>query len=171
MTRTHRRCAQRGVTVIEVMATGVVLILGLLGAAMLVHSTSKQNRRTLTQTQAQLIAERELERISALGCQFDPPCANIQALAAAAPYSVWQRANGGILTAIPGAGDPPAREYSVAVDVDPPFEDGELGEPAVNRVLANGLTGNQINVRVAVTWKEPGDDQSRVYVLQTRMAP
>ncbi len=171
MMRTHRSRAQRGATLIEVMATGVVLILGLLGAAMLVHYTAKQNRRTLTQTQAQLIAERELERISALGCQNDPPCANIQALAAASPYSVWQRVNGGILTAAPAAGEPPAREYSVMVDVDPPFEDGEVGEPAVNRVLANGQVGNLVNVRVAVSWKEPGEDRSRVFVLQTRMAP
>ncbi len=170
MTRTHCRRRQRGVTLIEVMATAVVLTLGLLGAAMLVNYTSKQNRRTLTQTQAQIIAERELERISALGCQLDPPCQNVKLLDQSR-YQVWQRVNGGLLISAPDAGEDPAREYDVFVDVDPEFEDGETGEPAVSRVLADGQIGNQVNVRVAVSWVEPGEAQSRVVVLQTRMAP
>lgn len=166
----HRRRAERGITFLEVMATGVVLILGLLGAALLVSYTNRQNRRTLSQTQAQIIAERELERISAMRCVPDPPCNNIQLLDDQS-WSVYQRANSEVLTTAPGPGDEPAREYHVAIDVDPPVEGSEVGEPALTRDLGNGQSGNQVNVRVTVSWRDTPQSPRRAVVLQTRMAP
>lgn len=164
----------RGVTLLEVLATMTVLLVGV-GAAMgVVSQTSKSNRRTLTGTQAQIIAERELEDIIAMGCSAQPPCGNLATLDRTR-RTVWQTAAGTLLTTQPGA-NILAREYEVSVDVDSgvivgSIENNAPGEPAVNRTLANGQPGNVANVRVSVSWREPGRQGRQVVVLQTRMAP
>ncbi len=165
----RRRRAERGVTFIEVIATMVVLVIGLLGAALMVNTTTRQNRRTLTQTHAMLIAEQELERIRSQGCEGD--CLAIQALNGRS-YQRWQTAEGTVLEAAPPAGLV-AREYDVMVDVDPPFEAGETGEPLIGRTERGVVlpVDRIANVRVTVSWREPGETRAHAVALQTRMVP
>lgn len=158
----------RGTTMIEAIATMVVLLIGLLAISQIVLSASKQNRANLSAAQAQMVAERELERLTAQGCSATPPCGNIL-LEENNVYSVFASASGEITNAaIPGATQ---REFHVAVDVDAPgrFEGAEVGEPQINRVLAAGSAGNIFNVRVTVSWVS--DQVTRVVAMQTRMAP
>lgn len=153
---------------------GAILTLGLMGAAQVVLASSTLSRRNLAQTQAALIAERELERMIAMGCDnLDPnhPCANMVALDHTT-RSVWWSAAGDAYETAPSSSDPTRREYHVALDVDAPgaFEGAELGEPDLARSLANAGAGNQVNVRVVVSWAEPNRPRQAV-ALQTRIAP
>ncbi len=162
----------RGVTLLEVMATMVVLLVGIAATMVLVTQINRSNRRTLTAAQAQHIAERELEDIIAMGCTLEPPCGN---LVDNRRYDVWQTAAGELRQSDPGAGVV-ARKYEVAVDVDSAvipntIESGSVGAPDVTRVLAAGQQGNVANVRVSVSWQEPERTGRQVVVLQTRMAP
>ncbi len=167
-----RRRAERGVTFIEVIATMVVLVIGLLGAGLMVSTTAKQNRRTLTQTHALLIAEQELERIRSIGCdEAANSCVNVQGMGRT--FQMWQTAEGDVLDVAPTTPGLVARQYDVVVDVDPPFEGSETGAPLLNRI-ERGVTipANRIaNVRVTVSWRDPGDTQAHSVALQTRLVP
>jgi prepilin-type N-terminal cleavage/methylation domain-containing protein len=175
MTRRTAR-PHRGVTLLEVMATMVVLLLGIAAAMTVVSATSRSNRRTLTATQAQLIAERYLENITAEGCTPIPPaCSNLQHWDNNR-FLVYQTSAGELRETAPPASIL-ARQYEVSVDVDAPMllgsiENASVGEPAVDRNLVGTNTGNLANIRVAVSWEEPGVRTGRqVVVMQTRMAP
>ena len=168
----------RGVTLLEVMASMAVLLMGITAALMVVRQTSQTNRRTLTALQAQLIAEKALEDITAMGCTSNPPCGNI-ASQDNRRFTVWQTAAGELRELAPPA-NVVAREYEVAVDVDSgmiagSIESGSVGLPAVNRNLVSGqagTAGNVANVRVSVSWREEELRTGRqVVVLQTRVAP
>ncbi|MCP3136546.1 type IV pilus modification PilV family protein [Pyxidicoccus xibeiensis] len=168
---------QRGITLLEVMATMAVMLLGVSAAMLVVNQTSQSNRRTLTATQAQLIAEQELENIASRGCTVDPPCANLAALDNT-NYRVWQTSMGELRRAPPPAALE-AREYEVVIDVDSrvlatSIEAGSVGSPPVSRDLIPGTAGsggNVANVRVSVSWVERNSTERQVVVLQTRMAP
>ncbi|WP_338274742.1 type IV pilus modification PilV family protein [Corallococcus caeni] len=166
----------KGVTLLEVMATMAVMLLGIAAAMTVVTQTTRSNRRTLTANQAELIAERTLENIRARGCALSPPCGNLVGLDGTREI-FYQTAGGELLTAKP-TGTTIARQYEVALDLDgtplaSSFENPTtgLGVPAVTRNLADGKPGNVVNVRVSVSWEEPGRTGRQVYVLQTRMAP
>ncbi|MCP3099036.1 prepilin-type N-terminal cleavage/methylation domain-containing protein [Myxococcus sp. K15C18031901] len=172
-----RSQAPRGVTLIEVLATMAVMLLGVAAVMTLVTQISYSNRRTLTQTQAQVLAERTLENIAAMGCSVQPPCNNLATLDNTRT-TVWQTASGDVLTSAPPA-NVTARAYEIAVDVDSPvllgsIEGGAVGSPAINRDLlpgVSGTVGNVANVRVSVSWKEPSRRGRQVVVMQTRVAP
>ncbi|RKG90245.1 type IV pilus modification PilV family protein [Corallococcus terminator] len=166
----------RGVTLLEVMATMAVMLLGTAAAMTVVSQTSFSNRRTLTANQAGMLAEQTLESLRAQGCSQEPPCGNMQ---------VWdnqriiyyQTAGGEPTRTAPAAGTI-MRQYEVAIDVDGlpivgSIEGGapSLGEPLVTRELIPGQPGNVINVRVSVSWVEPNRTGRQVVVLQTRMSP
>ena len=163
---------ERGLTLLESMATAVVLMIGILGVLIVLVAASRQNRRNDNQTQATLIAEQELERIVALRCKGEgtTPCSNIQEMDRRV-RQVWWAANGEMSEVAPVAGEPPRMEYTVAVDVDPPVEGGEQGSPLLSRPIA-GITiptGHVVNVRVTVSWEEPSFPR-RAVALQTRMS-
>lgn len=169
--RTSRR-TRRGVTLLEAMATMTVVVFGILGVALAVLASARQNRRNLIQAQAGLIAEQELERISAMKCVTPAParpCANIEALDRQT-RPVWWSSNGTPRDVIPGAGDPVRLKYDVAVDVDPPMEGEERGSPQLVRVVASQTLLNVVNVRVTVSWLD-ADAGRRAVALQTRMSP
>jgi type II secretory pathway pseudopilin PulG len=176
MTRLKPRHA-RGITLLEVTISMAVLLMGITGALMAVRQTAQTNRRTLTAMQAQLIAEKALEDITAMGCTSNPPCGNL-AGQDKRRYTVWQTAAGELREVEPPAALI-AREYEVAVDVDSgvipgTIESGSVGAPAVNRPLVSGRSdsmGNVANVRVSVSWREPERQGRQVVVLQTRVAP
>ncbi|GEN07727.1 prepilin-type N-terminal cleavage/methylation domain-containing protein [Myxococcus fulvus] len=174
--KSSRLQASRGVTLLEVLATMAVMLVGIAAVMMLVTQISASNRRTLTAAQAQLIAERTLEGIMSEGCTATPPCANLSTWDNRRT-TVWQTAAGELQTVAPAAGVV-SREYEVAVDIDSPsaglpgsIENGAAGLPAINRQLGGGLPGNVANVRVSVSWLERGRQGRQVVVMQTRMAP
>lgn len=168
----------RGVTLLEVMATMAVMLLGVAAVMTLVTQISTSNRRTLTATQAQLIAERTLENIASMGCSVQPPCGNLAAMDNRPPTRLWQTAQGDLLTTAPAA-SLVAREYEVDVDIDSgviagSIEGGAGGSPDISRDLVAGQAGtigNLANVRVSVSWREPGRTGRQVVVMQTRVAP
>ncbi|QSQ28367.1 hypothetical protein JY651_33895 [Pyxidicoccus parkwayensis] len=154
------------------MATAAVLMVGILGVLIVLVAASRQNRRNNNQTQASLIAEQELERIVSLRCKGNDasPCSNIQALDDSV-RRVWWSANGDMSEVAPAPGATPQMEYTVAVDVDPPYEGGEQGVPSLTRTEA-GISlpaGMIVNVRVTVSWAEPSAPR-RAVALQTRMS-
>ncbi|GMU01968.1 hypothetical protein KH5H1_60880 [Corallococcus caeni] len=164
----------RGVALMETMVASVVLVMGLMAALTLMVETNRANRRTLTATQAQTLAEQTLENIVSMGCTRAPPCGNIATLDGSRS-KVWQTAAGAVLTTRPQA-PIVAREYEIAVDVDGAVqpglnENGSLGQPPLNRSLRGMGPGNLVNVRVSVSWVEPARSGRQVVVLQTRMAP
>ncbi len=166
--------ASRGVTLLEVMATMAVMLLGVAAAMTVVSQTTRSNRRTLTANQAQIIAERTLENIVQRGCQGSPTCDTVRDQT----FEVWQTADGFLRNSAPTDPKIVARKYTVDVDVDNPAVPGTmeagsgLGEPALNRNLAAGAAGTVVNVRVSVSWNEPGIRADRqMVVMQTRMAP
>jgi prepilin-type N-terminal cleavage/methylation domain-containing protein len=164
--------ASRGVTLLEVMTTMAVMLLGIAAAMTVVSETTRSNRRTLTANQAQLIAEQTLEGYLTQGCQGSAVCDSISDTS----FQVWQTSEGMLRREAPPAGVE-AREYRVDVDVDNSqligtVEGAAMGEPAINRPLALGNAGNLVNVRVSVSWEEPQVREGRqVVVLQTRLAP
>ncbi|NOK07607.1 type IV pilus modification PilV family protein [Corallococcus exercitus] len=166
--------ASRGVTLLEVMATMAVMLLGVAAAMTVVSQTTRSNRRTLTANQAQIIAERTLENILQRGCQGSPNCDTVRDNT----FEVWQTADGFLRNTAPTDPKILARKYTVDVDVDNPkvpstLEAGSgLGEPSLNRNLVAGTGGTLVNVRVSVSWDEPGIRADRqMVVMQTRMAP
>lgn len=162
----------RGFTLVEALVMGAVLALGLASAMQVATASAAFSRRNLAQTQATLIAERELERLIAMGCDElidDEPCQNIKDLDRTT-RSVWWSADGETSEEPPGATDPPRREYQISVDVDPPYEGEEHGEPDMTLPLLGARLGRQVNVRVQVSWVEPGRPR-QVVALQTRIAP
>ncbi len=176
-----RRRARRGATLMEAMATMVVLVFGIMGVSLTVLAASRQNRRNLTQAQASLIAERELERVVALGCTGVAPaplCGNIQALDNTT-RTYWWAADGEPSDVAPPAGVP-RLQFDVAIDVDPgpgnTFEGVAMGSPAVNRAVGGQTLVDVINVRVLVSWRAPpllglADTARYAVALQTRMVP
>ncbi|WP_375756532.1 prepilin-type N-terminal cleavage/methylation domain-containing protein [Corallococcus exercitus] len=165
--------ASRGVTLLEVMATMAVMLLGVAAAMTVVSQTTRANRRTLTANQAQIIAEQTLERILQEGCQGSPNCEN----ATNQTFDLYQTSEGLLRTTVPADPNVIARKYTVTVDVDnskvaASIEDGKAGEPAITRGLVGTTTGTLVNVRVSVSWDEPGIRADRqMVVLQSRMAP
>ncbi|RKH15756.1 type II secretion system protein [Corallococcus praedator] len=164
--------ASRGVTLLEVMATMAVMLLGVAAAMTVVSQTSTANRRTLTANQAQIIAEQTLENILTEGCQGQVNCADLTNRT----FQVYQTSEGLLRNTPPTDPNILAREYTVNVDVDNVMapltaEGGKWGNPPVNRPLVGATTGNLVNVRVSVSWEEPNIRSGRqVVVLQTRMA-
>jgi len=163
-----------GFTLIEAMATMVVLAIGIAGIAVASSQIGSFTRRNLTQAQAMMIAEWELERLTNIGCDGVNPndrCANLKSLhlndPAQVQYSVFWTAAGTAST----ASTPGAREYRVAIDVDPPFEGAETSAPSLLAPLPNtGQSGDHVNIRVTVMWEEEGHRWQAV-ALQTRVAP
>ncbi|AKQ69037.1 Type IV fimbrial biogenesis protein PilV [Myxococcus hansupus] len=175
-TRALRRHA-RGLSLLETMATAAVLMLGILGILYTLLAASRHNRRNNNLNQATLIAEQELERVVNLRCSGEPvsdPCANIKQLDNSV-RPVWWSANGRMRELEPLANAPPHLRYDLMLDVDPPFEGGEQGAPALARVIAPHGTqlplDQVVNVRVTVSWAEEPGAPRRAVALQTRMAP
>lgn len=162
---------KHGVSLVEALATMAILVGGVGAVGMTVSGTAKLNRRNLMQSQALVIAESELERVTQAGCDgvvpLDP-CANLKALDGVVLPPVYWSANGKVETTN-GVGFQRAR-FDIELDVDPPFEASETGAPRLNRPLAGTEAGNVVNVRVIVTWAEQ-DRPRQAMALQTRVAP
>lgn len=158
----------RGMTLAEVMITIAVLGLGVVGAGNVVSYSTRLGRHSLSTAQAQFLANRELERIVAIGCGNAQSCANLLALDRTS-YSIYWTPSGTPSTSAPSGSN--WQEYHVAVDVDSAssVEGGEKGEPELGRSLAGAGAGHQANVRVSVGWEE--GKRRYVEVLQTRVAP
>lgn len=171
-----------GATLLEAMATMAVLVVGILAVSLTVLAASRQNRRNLVQAQAGLIAEQELERITAMGCTgaLATPCDNVQALDGVT-RQVWWAADGEPRDVAPPPGEPPRLRFDVALDVDPntagAYEGTARGAPALDRMEKGQALQQVINVRVTVSWQDtllPGFGTSplrRAVALQTRMVP
>ncbi|WIG94433.1 type II secretion system protein [Myxococcus sp. SDU36] len=171
----HRQ--RRGITLLEVLATMAILLLGIGAAMMVVTQTSYSNRRSLSATQAQLIAEQTLENITMMGCTVDPPCGNLVGLDGT--FDFFQTSAGELSPEPPDDPEVIARHYQVVVDVDVPaapatIEPGSVVPAALTRDLIEGepnTQGNLANVRVIVSWREQERSDRQVVMLQTRMAP
>lgn len=165
--------ASRGVTLLEVMATMAVMLVGVAAAMTVVSQTTRSNRRTLTANQAQIIAEQTLENILQLGCQGSPTCEVVTS----ETFDMYQTSEGLLRNAPPTDPKIIARKYTVNVDVDNSkapgtVEEGKAGEPAITRNLVGTTAGTLVNVRVSVSWDEPGvRSDKQMVVLQSRMAP
>ncbi|WP_426757104.1 type IV pilus modification PilV family protein [Myxococcus sp. Y35] len=174
----HRRRHARGLSLLETAATAAVLMLGILGILLTLLTASRHNRRNNNLNQATLIAEQELERVVNLRCVGEPvadPCINIKQLDDTW-RDVWWSANGRMSETPPLPDAPPQVAYRLSVDVDPPFEGGETGAPALTRAIALPHGGTiplhqVVNVRITVSWREEPDAPRRAVALQTRMAP
>ncbi|WP_426756446.1 type IV pilus modification PilV family protein [Myxococcus sp. Y35] len=167
----------RGITLLEVLATMAILLMGIAAAMMVVTRTSYSNRRSLTATQAQLIAEQALENLTLMGCAVEPPCSNL--VGQDTTYTLYQTAAGALSNTPPPNPEVIAREFEVAVDVDVPSQLGTI-EPGstvpadLTRDLIPGqvgTAGSLAHVRVTVSWREPERSDRQVVMLQTRMAP
>jgi len=170
----------RGATLLEVAAAMGVLAMGIAAVGSLVLVAKGQNRRTLSMAQAEAVAQRELERIEALGCANGSSdtifCDNVRALDRTGYDVVW--ASSGQPT-VGGTAVGAVRTYHVDIDVDGPgdcngapcFEGAETGAPLLGRTLVPGQGIPRIlNVRVTVSWAEK--DRPRMAVaLQTRVGP
>ena len=168
----------RGASFIEVMAAMGVMAMGIAAIGSLVLATTAQNRRTLSQAQAEAVAQRELERVLALGCTNGSSdtafCDNVRALDRTGYDVAW-----GVST-LPGVAPlPSTRVYHVDIDVDGPgncnggpcFEGSETGAPLLARPLVPGQPAPHVlNVRVTVSWNEQSRTRQAV-ALQTRVAP
>ncbi|AEI62642.1 type IV pilus modification PilV family protein [Corallococcus macrosporus] len=178
MSRRRRHAHPRGLSILETLVTAAVLMLGILGILLTLGTASRHNRRNNNLGQASLIAEQELERVVNLRCVGEPlsdPCVNIKQLDNTG-RDVWWSANGRMSETPPVPGAPPRMAYALRLDVDPPFEGAETGEPALSRAIplphASNLAPHQvINVRVTVSWQEAPGAPRRAVALQTRMAP
>lgn len=178
MNRRRFHAHPRGLSILETIATAAVLMLGILGIMLTLGAASRHNRRNNNLSQANLIAEQELERVVNLRCVGEPlndPCVNIKQLDNTG-RDVWWSANGRMTETPPLPGATPQMAYTLTLDVDPPFEGAETGEPALNRAIplphASNLALHQVvNVRVTVSWMEEPGAPRRAVALQTRMAP
>lgn len=167
----------RGITLLEVLATMAILLMGIGAAMLVVTQTSVSNRRSLSATQAQLIAEQALENITLLGCALEPPCSNLEGLDE--NYVLFQTSAGALSNVRPADPTVIAREYQVVVDVDVPsilstIEAGSVVPDELQRNLVPGepdTAGNIAHVRVIVSWQEQERSDRQVVMLQTRMAP
>ncbi len=175
MTSSKRR-QQGGITLLEVLATMAILLLGIGAAMLVVTQTSYSNRRSLSATQAQLIAEQTLENITQMGCSVNPPCGNLAGLDGS--FNFFQTSAGELRRVPPANPELIARQYEVVVDVDIPsdpntIEPGSVAPAALMRDLTEGANsqGNLAHVRVTVSWRERERSDQQVVVLQTRMAP
>ncbi len=168
--RTH---APRGATLIEAMATMVVLLIGILAISLLILGASKYNRRNLAAVQAAMVAERYLEQLHARGCAQTPGnlCDNVKAFDNTLRTVCWSASGEAEEVAADVVCDDNRRAYRVAVDVDGHgtrpdgtslWEGSERGDPMIDPASA------VLNVRVAVSWD---DDVQQVVALQTRIAP
>lgn len=171
---------RRGVTLVEVAVSMAVLAMGIAAVGSLVLVANGQNRRTLAMSQAEAIAQRELERILALGCTNGGSdtifCDNVRALDRSVYNVPWAAAGNPNLS---GTAAPGVRNFHVEVDVDGPgncnavscFEGSETGAPVLARALVPGQPLPHIlNVRVTVSWTEP-ERPRQVVALQTRVTP
>lgn len=170
--------SRRGTTLIEVMAAMGVMAVGIAAIGSLVLAATSQNRRTLAMAQAEAVAQRELERVLALGCTNGNSdtafCDNVRALDRTGYDVAWGA------SALPGvAPDPATRTYHVDLDVDGPgdcnggpcFEGSETGAPLLARALVPGQGPPRVlNVRVTVSWLER-DRPRQAVALQTRVSP
>lgn len=170
--------SRRGATLIEVIAAMGVMAMGIAAVSSLVLSATAQNRRTLAMAQAEAVAQRELERVLALGCTNGTSdtifCDNVRALDRTGYDVSW-----GVST-LPGtATTASTRTYHVDIDVDGPgncngdpcFEGNETGAPLLARALVPGQPAPHVlNVRVTVSWTER-DRPRQAVALQTRVAP
>ena len=166
-----RSRATRGATLVEVLLTSVVLLGGVAAAGSVVVHTVRQGRRNLAQAQVQALAERELEAVVARGCRATgtDPCEALKALPRTERRFRWN-ANG-VPTELEGEPAEGERVYRVEVDVDPPYEDGERGVPAVERLLVpGGRAPHLVNVRVTVRWDDP-ERGPLAAAVQTRVSP
>ncbi|QRO01563.1 hypothetical protein JRI60_22345 [Archangium violaceum] len=176
MMKHHRHRSVRGVSLLESMVTAVVLILGIGMVAGTVITVTKLNRRNLAQAQAYTIAEWWLERVTRIGCDAvadpDHPCSAIAALDHKEETVYWS-ASGAPTLQVPAAGDPEVRRpYRVSIDVDPPLEGNELGDPVLNRTEKGVTLRRAVNVRVTVGWQDEGSgDSFQAVALQTRVGP
>ncbi|MGV3621727.1 MAG: hypothetical protein ACO1OB_12960 [Archangium sp.] len=161
---------RRGATLVEALMAMVVAAVGVSGVASVLIASSKMVRRNQLHQQALTIAQRQLEGIASMGCSSDPAalCANIQALDGP-QNTVWLSPDSTMRTTAPTANDTGQREFTVLVDVDPPYEGTERGSPAIDRPLFNTARGSVVNVRVTVAWRE--GTRVEAEALQTRMAP
>jgi len=174
------RQQDRGSSLLEVMATMAVMAFGIVSLAMTVSHTAGATRKNLRLTHGQMVAERVLEELTVMGCATpvatDPnPCFDLVNRDRTSRH-FWVSAEGDMAeTTIVGPTDPNGRTdrqyYHVAIDVDPPFEGAELGDPQVTRPLALGSVGRVVNVRVTVSWLEPTQNTMQTAILQTRVSP
>ena len=169
---------RRGASFIEVMASMGVMAMGIAAISSLVLASTAQNRRTFSQAQAEAVAQRELERILALGCTNGGSdtsfCDNIRALDRTGYQVAW-----GVSGQLGIAPSSATRQYRVDIDVDGPglcngapcFEGSETGAPLLSRQLVPGQPAPRVlNVRVIVSWVER-ERATQAVVLQTRVAP
>ena len=170
----HRR--RRGITLLETLVTAMVLILGIAAVSSTVVSIVRLNRRNLAQSQAYTIAEWWLERVTRVGCdnQINPvtPCAAITAMDGQQTTVYWNASGSPTLT-VPPAGSPQVqRPYIVDIDVDPPFEGTEAGDPLIRRPVLSASLQQTLNVRVTVSWRdELGGTLYHAVALQTKVGP
>lgn len=164
----------RGVSLLEAMVTAAVLMLGIGTVASTVVAVSRLNRRNLAQAQAYTIAEWYLESITRIGCgpPATPSCPAIRNKDRTTDVVYWS-ASGAPTTKAPTAGDPELRrQYRVSVDVDPPFEGDEGGDPQLGRNVAGVVLSQTVNVRVTVSWSDDvSGTASHAVALQTRVSP
>lgn len=171
---------RRGMSLVETLVALAVSAVGITGVAALVMASSTVVKRNYAITQAQAVAQREMERIVALGCNDN--CANIKQLDGNA-RSIYWNATGELTDTPPAVGptNPVKAEFRVAVDVDPPYEGAERGIPRLDRPLdgtnstVGSVAGEMVNVRVSVSWRDTSGRTAarprQVAVMQTRMAP
>lgn len=173
---------RRGSSLLEVMATMGIMAFGIVGLATAVGKTASDTRKNLRLTHGQMVAERVLEDLSLMGCTgaMPSPCAALMAKDRTARH-YWVTAEGEMFdsTDTTGSTNPAGRNdmqyYHAAIDVDPPPEGSETGDPVINRPLAAGTAGNVVNVRVVVSWIEGNinqvNPQYQTAILQTRVSP
>lgn len=173
MRRLPRR--RRGITLLETMVTATVLVLGIAVVASTVVAITRLNRRNLAQSQAYTVAEWWLERVTRIGCvagaDAGTACNTLKAMDGK-DYTVYWNASGPPSTT-PPTGKDVVRPYLVSIDVDPPFEGTELGDPSLNgRTVAGVPIKETVNIRVTVSWQDEVSKQSyHAVALQTRVGP
>ena len=162
--------SRRGATLIEALMAMVVAAVGISGVASVLIASSRMVRRNQLHQQALTLAQRQLEGIASMGCNPDPTlrCANIQALNGRT-FQAWLSPDSTLRTTAPTTPDTGQREFTVMVDVDPPYEGAELGSPLLNRAIAGTTNRSAVNVRVTVAWRD--GTRIETEALQTRMAP
>jgi len=155
-----------------------IVAMGIAAMGSLVVASTSQNRRTFANAQAEAIAQRELERILALGCTNGNSdtnfCDNVRSLDRTGYDVAWS-----VAATLGTSVAPSTRKYHVDIDVDGPglcngnpcFEGDETGAPILARPLVPGQPAPRLlNVRVTVSWTEK-DRPRQAVVLQTRVAP